>query len=675
MVAIEPGVNDLNFYVNVVSADADDSGVYVATQDTLYKYDYEGGLIFFKTFGGDIKQCKLFEKEDRILVVCDNELNILDSKKGSVTDTFENATGQDYFGKMRKSQNKDVFIIPHYDSGAVNTYVSVFDAEKMSLTDIKLSEGYFMDMCFTPAGNIAVVNCNNNLVDRGVEHVMADLVTPDGNTLWSTNIDAHVKLMLTFNTQVRAHDYEEDGEDHSDVVITVENEAFTLDEKTGALRASFGLPGDVNALALSSGNSYGRVGYAQGDIDFVDFVGARVYSEYTIDTSDSIKEWAVLNDTLAFSSSLSPDISIMKWHEASDAEEFAVYDDRVVIAAVSDDGEYYAVTPYDDYSTASFFDKEGKELSTFTGATFIKAMQLKSDRAFLKDNKGVWIVDPRTGSKEFLDITAHDLSASSFECYLTPSGDKGLFYGMHRFVIMDMSDKKVIYEYETEGKISQAVMSPDGKTVYVSENNTNMYTIDTESGERRDLDDDRYRIVAGNYNKVCMEVSPKGKYVGLSCSDGYIRLLDSGTLKTHAEIPFNSYLKSFIAFTDDESHVVMQGDDYRIRIWDIDEGTFVNTTNVTGTASWIVCDEDSGLMAVCLLDSLYLYETEGYGCIANASDGLAYFKSNDSILLSFDNMEIKRTFYKDYRALMEEAKRQFPGAALSDEKKVKYNIN
>ncbi|MCR5002280.1 MAG: toll/interleukin-1 receptor domain-containing protein [Lachnospiraceae bacterium] len=675
MTAIEPEINDQNFYVSVDSADADDTGVYVATQDTLYKYDYDGGLIFFKAFDEAIKQCKLFENDDRILIVCEDRLNILDSKSGAITDTFEDATGQDYFGRIKKAQKKDLFIIPHYDPEAVNTYVSVFDGQEKTLTDIRLSEGYFLDMCFTANDNIAVVNCNNDLIHRGVEHVMTDLVTPDGNTLWSRDIDANIKQMLTFRVLVRSHEYEEEGTQHSDIVLTAESQAFTLDEETGDLIAAFSLPGDVNALALSSGSSYGRVGYAQGDIDFVDFAGGRVHSEYTIDTADSIKDWAVLSDTLAFSSTLSPDISIMKWHEASDAEEFATYDDRVVIAAVSDDGEYYAVTPYDDYTCASFYDKEGKELSSFSGASFIKGMDLGSDRAYLKDTGGIWIVDPRTGSSDFLDITDYGFTASSFECCLTPAKDKGLFYGMHRLITMDLDEKKVLYEYETEGKISRAVMSPDAGTVYVSESGADLYAIDTGTGDRTQPDDDRYKIVAGDYNKICMEVSPGGRYVGLCCSDGYLRILDSADLKTWAEIPFNSYLKAFIAFTDDESHIIMQGDDYRIRIWDIDAGGFVNTTNAAGTVSWIVCDEDRGLMAVCLLDSLYLYETAGYGCIANAGDGLAYFKSNDSILLSFDKMEIKRTFYKDYKALMEEAKRQFPGAALSDEKKVKYNIN
>ena len=60
---------------------------------------------------------------------------------------------------------------------------------------------------------------------------------------------------------------------------------------------------------------------------------------------------------------------------------------------------------------------------------------------------------------------------------------------------------------------------------------------------------------------------------------------------------------------------------------------------------------------------------------AYAEDGLLYLKSNGSILVSMDRTEIRRTYYKDYRKLIEEAKKQFPGASLSDEKKTRYNVD
>ena len=95
----------------------------------------------------------------------------------------------------------------------------------------------------------------------------------------------------------------------------------------------------------------------------------------------------------------------------------------------------------------------------------------------------------------------------------------------------------------------------------------------------------------------------------------------------------------------------------------------------TGSVTRLVCDDDSGLMAICQGEGLFLFETEGYGCVAYAENGLAYLKDDNSILLSNDRRTVQRIHYKDYKSLMEEAGKQFPDAVLSDEKKVKYNVN
>ncbi len=150
--------------------------------------------------------------------------------------------------------------------------------------------------------------------------------------------------------------------------------------------------------------------------------------------------------------------------------------------------------------------------------------------------------------------------------------------------------------------------------------------------------------------------------------------LPMNSMVTRWWIWLQSYLRSFVSFTDDGTHLVMQGDDYRIRIWDMNAGSFVCTMDGSGSVDHIVCDDESGLLAICQGYGLFLFETDGYGCVAYADNGMVYLKDNDSILLSNDRRTISRTYYKDYKTLKEEAHRQFPGASLSDEKKVKYNI-
>ena len=54
-------------------------------------------------------------------------------------------------------------------------------------------------------------------------------------------------------------------------------------------------------------------------------------------------------------------------------------------------------------------------------------------------------------------------------------------------------------------------------------------------------------------------------------------------------------------------------------------------------------------------------------------DGGTYLAKQKAFLL-INGRSIRLVKYKDYHALLEEAKRQFPNAVLSEEKKVEYNI-
>ena len=673
--SVDPSVGETNYYMHVKSADADDSGAYIATDDTLTKYDYDGGVVFSRKFDDTIEKVEACENDGIVVVVCRGSIAVLDAAGGKIKSTFENTAEGDYIERGKYDTNIKKLIIPRYDTQAVRTHISVFDPFNEDQVDILLSEGYFLDCCVTPDGNIAVISCNNGILDRGVEHVVVDLVTPKGDLLWTTDLDAHIQRIMTFNTVIKAHKYTDGENERTDIVVAIEAEAFTLDEQTGQLRVSFNLPGEATSLALIGTNSYGRIGYRQGSIDFVDFAEGRIYSEYTLETEDNIRDWLVIKEKLVYASLLSPDLHVLAWHEAPDLEDYVKFEDGIIVEAVSDDGSYYAVSPKAEYTSLSFRDKDGGELYRFNKGEFIRNVRLCSDTAYVVDKDGLWVIDPYKKEENLIKLEDHGFSDHSFESYITPDGAGAVFWNSRDMVALDIAGKNTLYEYEADSIIGKTVMSKDGSRIYVLQGNENMFIINTVDGSKTEIKDDKYRIVAGSYEKECIAISPDDKYVALCCMDGKTRVFDTETHETVAEIPLQSYLSSFVSFTDDSTHIVLQGDDYRIRIWDMKEGRFVYTMDGTSSVSYLVCDEDSGLMAICQGAGVFLFETNGYGCVAYAGDGLTYLKQNDSILLSNNMSTVERIYYKDYKTLIEEAKKQFPGAELSDEKRVKYNIN
>ena len=672
-VRIDPTINDGNYYVRVISADADETGVYTATEHELVKYDLNGNALYSLHFGEVIRYCESCGDTGKLIVVSNNNLSLINASDGTVIKSWDDTEGYPFSLRGRYYDETGQFVAAHYDEGAATTYVSIYDLND-TYRDVRISEGYYLDSCVTPSGNIAVISCNSDMTENGVKHVSVDLIAPSGEKIWTREIDAHVRSLMTFNTFIKAHDYTEDGEYYSDIVVAMEAEAFTLNEEDGKMISSFILPGDATALSVSLGAPYGRVGYRQGDIDLVNFREGRIYSDHTFYTESSIREWVVLYDQLAYCSTLSPEIHIVSWHEASDIEDYVTFEDEMIPTAVSPDGSYYAIRPSNDYQKYIFMDESGTELYRYESEKFIQDIKLFNDKAIVVDSDGLMIIDPAAKKEERIIPSDYGFSEYSFEAYINRDGTKCVFWRLRDAMVFDLVNKEPLYTYETDGGLGRLILSDDGSRLYVLQGSKKLYAIDTSTGESIEFKDDKLITVAEGYNKDYISVSPDGKYIAMSCKDGMMRVADTGTFETYAEIPLTTYLRSYVTFTDDGSHIVVQGDDYRIRVFDMNTKSYINTLDGSGSINYIVCDDESGLMAISEGYSMLLLETKGFGRVAYADDGITYLKNNNSILLTIDMMEIKRTYYKDYKELVKEAREQFPEASLSDEKRARYNI-
>ena len=675
LATIAPALNESNYYVVVNSADADDTGIYTATDHELIKYDYQGNELYKKEFEDIIRRCDLCADTGKLVLILKESFLVLDASDGSVLETHESGSGYSFMRDGGYSADHGLYVTSHYDPEMSEGHISVYDMKTGDLRDMRLSECYYLDSCVTTDGNIAVVSCNMIEPGDDIYHTVIDFFSPDGNLLWSKEVPSHVKSTMTFNTLIKDHKYSKDDVEHRELVITMEAEAFTYDETDGNIVSSLTLPGDATALALTIDAPYGRVGYAQGNFDVIDFSEGRIYSEHTFQTEESIRTWVVLNDQLAYVSSLSAEVHVVSWHEAPDIEDYATFEEKIVAEGVSPDGTVYAVRPDSDFETYIFMNADGTEACRYKGDAFIKGLKLTDKKAYIWDSKKLTILDTATGEKEQITPSDHGFSEFSVECYVNRSGSCCAFWNSRALMVFDLEKKEVICEYEPEDRIGSILLSDDGNRVYIANNSGSLYAVDTKNLTCYDFRDGKITTVAEGYFKDFMALSPDGSRLAICCADGMMRVVDTDSFETVSEVPLESYLRSYISFTDDGSHIVVQGDDYRIRIYDVSSKAYVTTLDGDGSISNIVCDDEDHLMAVCTGSSLFLFETKGFGCVGYAQDGLVFLKSNDSILMSIDRTNIRRTYYKDYKKLMEEAKKQFPKAILSDELRARYNID
>ena len=85
----------------------------------------------------------------------------------------------------------------------------------------------------------------------------------------------------------------------------------------------------------------------------------------------------------------------------------------------------------------------------------------------------------------------------------------------------------------TDLKIGRVVLSEDGKKLYVSATNTNLYRIDIATGDTYYYENDSLREISNAYHWRYLTVSPDGSSLAMCCSDGQVRIIDeaSGEVK------------------------------------------------------------------------------------------------------------------------------------------------
>ena len=675
MTQIEPAIDDFNYYEDIKYADADSTGLFVAAENNVTKYDFDGNKLYELKTDDDIVQCEVCAEQGKLILVGLRSISIIDTNDGSEIAYFNNDTGA-YFrseGKYIEEYNK--FYVCGGNSDTDGACVAIVDLNDNTYRSVEVSDGIYLDFTVTQNGSIVTLYGNKDMISEGITQLTVELFNSDYEKVWSKQLDANYKNLLTYYANIRSNTYTENGVTNSYVLVTSATYAFAIDENTGDIIKTFNLPGDATMVAMTVDSPYGRVGYRQGNIDFVDFVEGRIYSEFEIPTNFAIKEASLFKDKIILSSYSAEELYVLTWHDAPDIEDFVTFEKKETPSMTSPDGLYFATTDYGEYTNVNFYDKDGKEIYSFDEGELIYSVHLFNDKAILQDKRSFWIINPYEGTCEEITLEELGIDMYTYNMTLSKDGTGAAVWNSRDLAAVDLNAKKVLIEGSTESNIGKVLIDSGLKKLYVSEGKDVLYEIDIEGKTTKDFNDENLRTVANSYSKDFIAISPDDKHIAICCKDGYVRLVSTESYETEAQIPLQSYLSAFIGFTDDSTHIIMQGDDYKIRIWDIENERTASSIDTSATVRQIICDEEDNLMALSVGYGTMLYETKGYGCVGFAQEGMFYLKSNNSILVSSDQTEVMRTYYKNYKQLVEEAKRQFPGAELSEEKKAKYNIN
>ncbi len=677
ILTIDPALKEMNYTTKTVAADADSTGVYICTEKGLSKYDTNGELIYSNDDMGYVNGF-CFDIDRRIVILASTEkLQITDADSGKTLNMFENEEEYSFQGnRICESSVSGILAAPHYDHDAARTYVSLYDPGEGRIARADVSEGYVMEICTTPDGNIAVLSCNSDFAsEAGVKSVQLDLISPEGRVLWSVPVNVDIRNWATFDTMLKAHSYKTDSGEVSEIVIAMEYDIFGYDESTGHMLCQIDARGNCSDLLVSPDSEYAYVSYIDGNVDAIDMFRGEIFTDPLINTGMSIYNTLFVLGQAVLRPYLSSDLYVLSYHEAPDLQDIEMFDSLMILDAVSDDSSCYVLTPVGELSTFSFYDDQGKQIHNYTGDMPFTVFTGFNDGYFLIAGTDEIIrIDPFTGEEKVTHRSGLAGDVGGTYGTLSENGKYAVFWSTHELCVLDTDEMKITGSVKIEDIINKAVVSEDGAAVYVFSGADPVYCIDIGTWEVRVSGPEELVPHAESLLHEFVSLSHDGTRLAMFCMDGYVRIVDTGSMSVSEEIPLSAKSRMFIRFSDDDRFLVIQGDDSKLRIWDISERKYKSLTDTGTSMGRMICDDEDGLMAVMGNDELYLFETEEYGCKAFVQDGIAFLKKDNTFVLNADNRHMFITKYKDYTSLIEEADRQFPDSALDEVRRVKYNV-
>lgn len=659
-----------------VAYDADADHVYVLNNHDLCAYDYEGNTIWKTDFDVAMAFGGLYSASGLALAGSGNEIGVYSLKDGSMITSFENASELGFTSKIEYDREEQFAIIGHYANETGKGLITIVDSGEWKSIDAELSGGHILQMHITAEKNIAVLSCNGDFtktIDPG--DIRLDLFNKEGERLWSVNTGIKVKNPGTFVTRLVNHYGSEDDESIEDsILIGIENTVYNFRESDGSLIQQVLLPTECVSIMPFKGSAVATVAYDNGDIIPINIITGSIYDLDGYRTLKIIMDAMIAGGRYIIRTRNSPDVNVIGYVKSADLEELPDMPDKLSKYGWCEEGKYYVMGD-ETFGEYCFYDKDGQMIyQSEAGGAYIKCRGFYGDKTVAATSDSIYIIDPSAKKTDVITLASLGISGTSYSYTITKNGRYLVYYKWNDVGIIDIENLSVIFTYETEEFTGTAVCSEDASKLFISQHSVDLCEIDTATGERMDFMGKRMIQLAGLYDLPSLVVSPDGTLVAMSCMDGQIRIADTKSGTVYETIPLPCSSRIYLEFSPDNKYLIMQGDDYMVKVWGISEREYLGYFQANQSIRYSIIAPGTDRMALVDFYTLYLLDTKEYSRIAQVPDGAIYIPDNESLIMT-NKEKVYRCYYKNVDKLFEELERQYPGDSLTTEEKIQYNID
>ena len=627
--------------------------------------------------------CEMDAKAGVVACISYNVVNFYDTATGKKLASMEGGQGDSYGGTYTFSDDKSKFAVSYSDEEDIRG-VRVYDFSGKTWKDYAVEASYVSEVGFCADGGLIVVSITGldyqttsvgNMDTGFVEKIDCE----SGERLWMQEFEYQIMGMDSSTAKLRCRNYrdEDTGILYDQVLMSIDQSAYTWDAATGEQVAYVKVTGAVKAFVVGNNSCYGYLAESNGTVSIVDMNSGVNYASLGIETGKSISDMSINRGVLVVSAYLAPELTVMKYHEGYGRKEIMGFDYSLPDLAYTQQETCYAVrtSEFSGREAVCFYRAEddsllGEWIRKEEGGYHVASGFLDETQFVYIDSKGIiTFYDVETAQTEQMET---DTDVFTLECDW--KGALALLYDRSKYFVIDLQQKKQVYSGDIEEYIYCGILSEDGSRMYCNLKDSGICMVDLSTGNVEPFDTDGCRLVQGTEKQSVMALSPDGRLLAAACVDGRLHVLDVESRRTVALIPFASAYSRFIQFTEDGNSVMLQGDDYYFRVYDLQEQYFSYIAAVQYyEIKQAIVNEESGTISLVTTANLVILDGESYERVAQVDSGLAYLPKQGAVF-NRNYHTLYRFPYMTLSMLLDEAKAQFGDVELTQLERTQYNV-
>ena len=663
----------------------DEDAVLIVYEDEAQCYDLEGQLKY--TFEGTdsyLRKCVYHSDSKTLALISSKEIFILDPDSGEVKASATPDLGEGSFSDDPAfSQDGSRLAVPVYASimdESVIGHVFVMDTQSGNGEIYETAKIYVEKVCFDDNDHLVVASDGYDeshilLGDGIIELLDLTAHTP----LWQTGYQYEVYIMAGSSMDMYIRDYNDAaGTRHHQAIYSVNNGLEAIDMETGEKTCVLKKSSSITGLFVIKESPLVYTFERSGAFTIQDVEAGREYTDNAVNTDLVIVEAKNGKGTIGIMGYQSPELVILRYCEGIGIEKVETFEDDVVAARYTPDGKQMAVQigRGQDLVIKVMNSDDHSVIGEFEPGDYVEAWDMDEQGRVYVFSKGVlYRYDPAA------DETVTAQSAKEYNDYsdyiIDLKAHKAIGY-RNSLIVIDTESMQTICEsdsYEAGVKLA-AVGGKNGDQILLVQAEGKASVLDVSDPDKlseKELDVSDLNIYQGVDMENGMDLSSDGRLAVFNCTDSLARVYDIEKGKVTDEIPFDGRFRSFLKFSPDDSVLMMQGDDYYFRAYDL------NAHKVKAYAYdqyYEINDVsyEAGKVELVSASHLYILNEDTYDLTAAIDGGRAVSFAQDEVIVGrYEDMY--RFPYQDLKELEQTAYEQLNGEVLSEEKRLQLNMD